>query len=123
MNKVIIAGGRDLPITDYVINRAKKALNSLKGDIELVSGCAKGADQIPFKLKSSYNVKSFPADWETFGKGAGHIRNEEMAKYATHLILFWDGKSKGSKNMLENAKKYNLKIKTIGYKQVRNTSS
>jgi hypothetical protein len=47
---------------------------------------------------------------------AGHNRNRAMAEYATSddnfgvLILFWDGKSKGSKNMKNQAVIFGMKI-------------
>jgi len=36
-----------------------------------------------------------------------------MAKYANVLIAFWDGKSKGTKHMIDLAKKYKLVVKVI----------
>jgi hypothetical protein len=33
-----------------------------------------------------------------------------MARYATHLILIWDGKSSGSASMRKLAKEYKLEI-------------
>lgn len=53
-------------------------------------------------------VEYFPADWNKYGKSAGPIRNEEMAKYADGCIVFWDGKSKGSADMIKKAKKNKL---------------
>ena len=50
-------------------------------------------------------IKYFPADWNTYGKSAGFVRNIEMAENATALIAFWDGKSSGTKHMIETAKK------------------
>ena len=38
-----------------------------------------------------------------------------LAKYADALIVFWDGKSTGSKNMIESAMKYKLKIRFYLY--------
>lgn len=38
-----------------------------------------------------------------------------MAKYADALIAFWDGKSKGTKHMIDLAKRYGLKVKVIIY--------
>ena len=38
-----------------------------------------------------------------------------MAEYADGLIAFWDGESKVTKNMIDLAKKYNLKVKVILY--------
>jgi hypothetical protein len=55
------------------------------------------------------------ADWEKYGKRAGYIRNEEMAKYAKQdeigiAICVWDGESKGTKHMIDLAKKYDLQV-------------
>ena len=57
-------------------------------------------------------LKEFPADW-SIGKRAGYVRNEQMAQYAYEhgngvLFAFWDGQSKGTKLMIELAKKYHL---------------
>ena len=35
------------------------------------------------------------------------------AKYADALIAFWDGKSKGTKHMIDLAKRYELKVKVV----------
>jgi hypothetical protein len=51
--------------------------------------------------------------WDLFGKKAGYMRNEEMAKVADAAIIFWDGKSKGSKHMIDISKKYNLKLRIV----------
>ena len=62
--------------------------------------------------------KFFPADWDKYGKGAGYIRNQEMAKYSEldgALIAFHNGKSKGTKSMIALAKKYNLLVRIVGY--------
>lgn len=118
--RVIIAGGRDLPICTFVLEKTQRLLDKLpKDDVELITGTAKGADQIAYKFSDKYPVKEFPADWNQFGKAAGHIRNKEMAEYGTHLILFWDGKSKGSANMLKEAKTANLKYKVVSYRRRR----
>lgn len=47
----------------------------------------------------------FPADWDNLGKRAGYVRNAEMRKQLTHLLVFWDGESRGTKEMIENTKK------------------
>jgi hypothetical protein len=45
----------------------------------------------------------FPADWDTFGKGAGFIRNTKMAEYSDALIAIWDGTSRGTAHMIRTA--------------------
>lgn len=110
--KIIIAGSRNF--NDYEL--ALKTLNTLLSleNFQIVSGHAPGADQLGerFAADNNLNLVIFPANWNKYGRSAGPIRNAQMAKYAEGgtLVLFWDGKSAGSKNMLENAKKYNLKI-------------
>jgi len=59
------------------------------------------------------NLIKFPAEWNKFGKAAGPKRNKEMAIAADALIAFWDGKSRGTKNMIELAKQKGLKVKVI----------
>jgi hypothetical protein len=76
---------------------------------EVVCGMAKGADMYGAKWAYSNNIpiKKFPADWNTHGKAAGPIRNQQMAEYADALIVFiWDG-SRGSIDMLNRMEKIN----------------
>lgn len=86
--------------------------------LEIVSGGAKGADRLGEKYakENNYKVKKFIPDWEK-GKSAGMVRNIEMLKYSSHALVFWDGVSKGSKQAIDNAKKYNVKLRVIGYVQ------
>ena len=113
-NKVIIAGSRTIDnyqLIEHFIKESKIEIN------EIVCGEAKGVDSCgkQYGIKNNIPIKSMPAQWDKFGKSAGYKRNEEMAKYATHLILIWDGLSKGSGHMLGLAKKYNLKITEYVY--------
>ena len=111
--KVIVAGGRDF--TDYKLTC--KVLSKLKHPFELVCGEARGADNLGkrYAVENNLKIHSFPADWNRFGKSAGYIRNKQMAKFAEGLIAFWDGKSKGTKHMIDLAKQYGLKILVIKY--------
>jgi hypothetical protein len=38
-----------------------------------------------------------------------------LYEYADALIAFWDGNSRGTKHMIDLAKRYDLKIKIIKY--------
>ena len=72
---------------------------------EVVCGEAAGPDTLGRQWAERFgvNIASFPADWDTHGRAAGHIRNKEMAKHAQAAIVFWDGKSRGAKNMIDEA--------------------
>ncbi|MBS9525908.1 DUF2493 domain-containing protein [Litoribacter alkaliphilus] len=114
--KVIIAGGRTFQDYPLLLAKCDEALK-LHSEIEIVSGTAKGTDQLGerYAKEKGYTVRKFPADWKRFGKRAGYLRNEEMAKYADALIAFWDGESKGTGHMIDLAKKHGLKIKIFRY--------
>lgn len=109
--KTIIAGGRDF--YDWFWFCEQMAGYASTANIsEVVSGCAQGADAMGERFARRYNIpiKEFPANWSKHGNAAGPIRNAEMAKYAEALIAFWDGKSKGTTNMIETATKLGLKV-------------
>jgi hypothetical protein len=98
--RTIIAGSRHLLSRETVFS----ILNSIRGRdeiTEVVCGGAAGVDDSGaiWARKNKIPVKHFHAEWKTFGKKAGPIRNQRMAEYADRLILIWDGKSPGSANM------------------------
>lgn len=115
MFRVIIAGSRTFE--DY--NILKEYMDFLlrdiktKEEIEIVSGQARGADALGerYALDRGYIVKQFPADWTRYARRAGIMRNEKMGDYADALVAFWDGKSRGTKHMIEYAKSKNLKVR------------
>lgn len=107
--KVIIAGGRNVTTYAYV---EEAIIQSGFNITEVVSGCARGADTLGEQWATRNNValKKFPADWDTHGKRAGHIRNCQMGDYAEALIALWDGESRGTKHMIDYATKKGLKV-------------
>ena len=62
-----------------------------------------------------YSLKYFYPNWEKYGKSAGIIRNHEMGDYADYLLAFWDGTSKGTKDMIDYMKKIGKHGKVIIY--------
>lgn len=117
--KVIIAGGREF--NDYPLLKAKvdASLNtkSKTHKIVIVSGKARGADSLGerYAAERGYEVSAHPADWDAYGKSAGYRRNAEMAQEADALIAFWDGKSRGTKHMIDLAEKHGLVIRKVIY--------
>ena len=101
--KVIIAGCRDYTKMSGLEVAVDKAGFPMT---EIVCGGAKGADELGriYAREWAIPVKMFNADWQKHGKAAGPIRNEEMAKYGDALIALWDGKSRGTQNMIWRAR-------------------
>lgn len=63
-------------------------------------------------------VRRFLPDWNTHGKAAGPIRNRQMAEYADGLLAIWDGESRGTANMIEEARKRGLRVLVHRFKQI-----
>lgn len=107
--KTIIAGMRDFHDYNSLLIAVARSGRVIT---EVVSGCAKGVDALGEKWGHDHcvPVKKFPADWDKHGKAAGPIRNRQMAEYADALIAIWDGKSRGTKNMIETATKLRLAV-------------
>lgn len=119
--RVIIAGTRSF--NDYELLRT--SCNNLLSEkqrthtVVVISGTARGADQMGerYARERGFQLRRFPADWEQHGKSAGHIRNAKMADNADALIAFWDGQSRGTKNMIDNARRKGLAVRVIQYQK------
>jgi hypothetical protein len=111
--RVIIAGGREVAglRADSMV-RAAISDSGWSGDIvEVIHGAASGIDSAAHRVcEGVWPVKPVPADWKAYGRAAGPIRNREMASMADALIAVWDGKSRGTKNMIETAEKMGLRV-------------
>lgn len=107
--KTIIAGSRDCFDTVALLEAIRESQFTIT---VVVSGTAKGVDQLgeAWAKANGIRIKKFRPDWDRYGLSAGPIRNREMAEYAEALIALWDGKSKGTKNMIDEARKRGLKV-------------
>jgi hypothetical protein len=125
--KVIVAGSRHIQDYQLVSQVISNTIN--KYDIkvtEIVSGCANGPDTLgeQWAIENGIKVEAFPAEWDDitvpnalirtnkwdkeYNARAGFQRNERMAEYGDVLIAIWDGKSNGTKDMIERAKEHGL---------------
>lgn len=134
MFKVLFHLNKEYPQYNIlVINKEERLFKINPCSLEIISGMAKGADTLAVRFANKYNLalKEFPAYWNnlnvspcrvitnsygSYNALAGHKRNRDMAVYASSddafgvLVLFWDGKSKGSKNMKSQAVAFGLEI-------------
>lgn len=120
--RVIVAGGRDFNDKELLTKTLDGYLCGTRDKLVIISGHAKGADMLgeEYAKEHSLKLKIFPADWKSYGNQAGFLRNTQMARYASEdyngtLIAFWDGKSNGTKHMIEEAKLHNMEIIIIDY--------
>lgn len=117
--KLIVAGGRDFADSALLRNELNHLAEVIYPNraISIVSGMARGADALGSYFAKANNVKmyEFPADWNTYGKRAGFMRNEEMGRFSDALIAFWDGKSKGTDHMISFMQSLSKPVYIVGY--------
>jgi len=121
---IIIAGSRS--INDYQLVR-NSVLDHFKGTMRHVGriihgGCPKGVDKLADRFADEmYNVYRIPkriyyANWDLYGPAAGPIRNSEMVKNGDTLFAFWDGKSKGTADIIHKMQQVRKRVIIINYK-------
>lgn len=111
--KLAIVGSRGF--SDF--ESLKNVIDAEK-DVELiVSGGAKGADSLAERYASERGipVKIFLPDWDTHGKQAGFIRNQDIVRACDKLIAFWDGDSRGTSHSIHLARSLGKPVKVIRY--------
>lgn len=117
MNKVVIAGSRNIAAVELIRNEMNMYWLEI-GAFEVISGMARGVDRIArdIAVASGITVHEMPAEWDKYGKSAGYRRNAEMVDLATHGLIFWDGESKGTKHTIDLFGKTDKPYKVIRIK-------
>lgn len=119
IKRIVIAGCRNYNNYEEAKEYIDKCILNIKKDNTLVfvSGNCQGADMLGerYAKENSFQLEKYPAEWDKYGKSAGPKRNKKMASIGDYIICFWDGKSRGTKSMIEYAQKLNkpLRIKYI----------
>lgn len=119
--RVIIAGCRDFTDYDLLSQKCDSILSEKTNThkVIIVSGHATGADALGerYAKEKGFLLEIYPADWSR-GRLAGPIRNEQMAKVSDALIAFWDGLSRGTKNMIEIANLKGIPVRIVRFDQI-----
>jgi hypothetical protein len=73
------------------------------GFAEIVTGGYEQRNKVVLEWANSFNcVTTLFGDKESDGnKSAQEVRNEQMAEYGDMLVAIWDGKSVGTRDMIE----------------------
>ena len=118
VKRIVVAGCRNYnnfaeakQYIDFCISNLRK-----EHEIIFVSGGCSGADMLGerYAKENGFKIERHPAEWEKYGKSAGPNRNKKMAEIGDYVICFWDGKSRGTKSMINFTKQMGkpIKIKT-----------
>ncbi len=115
IKRVVVAGCRDYNNYEQAREFIELCISKINKENEIIflSGDCRGADAlgIRYAKESGFAIEHYPAEWQKYGKSAGPKRNEIMAQRCDFVICFWDGKSRGTRSMIELAQKYKRKIR------------
>ena len=97
--KIAVIGSRNLMVNDL----GKYLPNDVT---EIVSGGARGIDTCAREYANAKGLKltEFLPDYKMYGRGAPLKRNLQIIDYADCVLAFWDGKSRGTKFVIEHCK-------------------
>ena len=103
--KVAVIGSRELQVNhleDYLPDHVT----------EIVSGGARGIDTCAksYALRHGLTLTEFLPEYEKYGRGAPLRRNITIIEHADLVLAFWDGKSRGTKFVIDNCKKRNIPV-------------
>lgn len=104
--KVAVIGSRGLSVTD--LGRYLP-----KNTTEIVSGGAKGVDTSAREYALSHGIKltEFLPEYTRFGRSAPLKRNITIIEYSDIVLAFWDGKSRGTKFVIDNCRKLGVEVR------------
>lgn len=103
--KVAVTGSRGIVIDN---------LNEyLPPDVdEIITGGARGVDACArrYAEETGIRYREFLPEYNKYGRAAPILRNKQIVEYADIVVAFWDGKSKGTMNTIETAKKLGKRV-------------
>lgn len=90
--RILVTGSREWSDADLLgrsIERANLELNTYRFPVVVVHGDARGADRIAgsYAKRAGWTEEKHPAQWETYGKRAGYVRNAEMVSLGADVCL------------------------------------
>lgn len=121
--QIILCGSQTFTNYPLLCKTMDRIASKIKGKITILSGHASGADRLgeQWTFERLLRCLVFHAEWDKHGnKRAGMLRNLEMLEQLDPkkdgIVAFWDGKSPGTKGMLDMARKKGIKrIKIVRF--------
>ena len=110
--RVVVAGCRYYNERDKFNTFVDETLKIIGSDITILSGHCSGVDTMAEMYAEEHGmpVEIFKPDRKRYGRGGGPVRNKQMIESCDVVIAFWDGVSRGTRNLLDPAEKYNRRI-------------
>jgi len=106
--KVAVIGSRGITISDLGKYLPPETT-------EIVSGGAKGVDTSAreYALARGIRLTEFLPEYDKYDRGAPLKRNITIIEHADVVLAFWDGKSRGTKFVIDNCKQMGVPVKVF----------
>ncbi len=90
-----------------------------KNCTEIISGGARGVDSCAAEHSKNNKIilTELLPDYKRYGRAAPLVRNKKVVESSDMIIAFWDGRSKGTKYVIDYAKKINKPCNVIMLEQ------
>ena len=81
----------------------------------IISGGAKGVDTCAREYAIAHGIEltEFLPEYEKYGRGAPLKRNITIIENADLVLAFWDGKSRGTKFVIDNCRKMGVEVRVV----------
>ena len=115
MKRVLITGSREHRDKELIWGELD-ALRASIGDFILIEGGASGADRIGRQWARSCGlpVATVEADWKTYRRRGGHVRNGWMVSLEPHFALaFPIGASQGTRNCIDQLQRARTALRVV----------
>lgn len=108
MTRILISGSRDWDEWLIIGRTIKSAISLLQpyfedyDEVTIVHGaCPTGADELAdqWAAENGVAVERHPADWDTHGRRAGYLRNQEMVDAGADIVLVFNKNSSRGASM------------------------
>ena len=117
--RILICGGRNYDDRTHFFHFMDRVLETIKGtgetpkrDVVIIHGAARGADSLAddYGRERELRVIRYPADWKTYGRRAGPIRNKLMlTNESPNVIIAFKG-GNGTADMIQQGKKAGVPV-------------
>ena len=113
--RIMVSGSRGWTNEEKVRSELDR-LHEEIGPFELMHGGAQGPDNFAYWWALEHEDvvgRSFLPNYQEHGKAAPHVRNDKMLDRADRVIAFWNGVSRGTKSVIDKARKRGLEVEVV----------
>ncbi len=103
--KVLVCGGRDFRDQENLYRVLDRLSKDWGPDVTIIEGDARGADRMAgyWARRHGHTDMKFRADWQSHGRAAGPIRNQQMLDEGPDMVVAFPG-GRGTADMVRRAR-------------------